>query len=438
MALGFALVILTFVAALCARLFGAMRGAVVLTLLLVVAGMSMYKFVDSGGAFLLVLSFAIPVVMAAIGLGTAAGTAMSRGENRVGLVLLAIPVVIWLWSVATNILEKQNEQKAVRFVRSHPEVIAKVGDSGRMYPTSTTTSGGGSLPTRYEYSLNDRYIIVDVAYDFWMPKFSLACITNIPPGQRNAFGDVCKQKPVEPVLAVDPQPADTSVSADKKALEEKVEAPKPQPPSQPQPVATWRMPQEDGATVNASGSANVAPGTVHVIAVYQAQGAGGNHGEGTIQIGVGTRATPVTLVLSSYEPVHWQIQADPGADIAKVVVMGYFPGRASGISQERVQRVSGYLSDYRNTNDGASRRLHSSPSTADIVEKMVGRRPDSVDGAYESNYFSVESIRVPPAKSDPSAPAWSASGLPIKAHKARRIPQNASEDSVSAPERELK
>ncbi|OHC66851.1 MAG: hypothetical protein A2045_02420 [Rhodocyclales bacterium GWA2_65_20] len=171
-------------------------------------------------------------------------------------------------------------------------------------------------------------------------------------------------------------------------------------PPRIQPTVTTPVSQTPGSSVDTGhrggGTAMLPtqPGSVHVIAVYQAMGAGGNHAEGTIRVGVGARGRPITLVLSAYEPVHWQIQPDPGAEIAKVVVMGNYPGRISGVPQDRVQRANGYLQDYKT--DGSGRRRHNPQSTVETVERLVGRRPDSVDGAYESRYFSLGSSRTPP------------------------------------------
>lgn len=142
-------------------------------------------------------------------------------------------------------------------------------------------------------------------------------------------------------------------------------------------------------------------GTVHVIAVYKARGASGSQ-EGTIRVAVGNKAQPVTLVLSAYDPVHWLIQPDPGARIAGVVVMGYTPGRVSGIPQEIVQTRGGYLTDYRSE---GSRRGSGGGVTAETVEHQVGRRPDSIVGMYESHYFSIGSRQMPPPP-PVSTPAW--------------------------------
>lgn len=168
-------------------------------------------------------------------------------------------------------------------------------------------------------------------------------------------------------------------------------------------------------TATSGGSNGLPPapeGSVHVISVYQALGAGSGNREGSIQVAVGARGAPVTLVLSSYEPVNWQILPDMGARIARIYVMGYYPGRATGIGQEIVQRANGFLRDYSSGASGRGRA--SSPNaTADIVERLTGRRPDSIDSAYESHYFSLGSSRIPPPAPARPAPEWANQGTTI-------------------------
>ncbi len=189
-----------------------------------------------------------------------------------------------------------------------------------------------------------------------------------------------------------------------------VELPKIQKPNPPPmaglPAAVANSPLPASASGNQTQT-----GSVHVIAVYKAKGASGSSEEGTIRIAVGNKAQPVTLVLSAYDPVHWIIQPDAGARIVKVIVMGNTPGRATGISQEIVQRSGGYLRDYRSGSDSSGRRSFRDSSTADTVERLVGRRPDSIDGMYETHFFSIGSRQVPPPP-PVSAPAWKSMASP--------------------------
>lgn len=188
-----------------------------------------------------------------------------------------------------------------------------------------------------------------------------------------------------------------------------IEPPKHQ-PFLPPPVAMPGAPAADSSYRSGTSSALPPPlGSVHVFSVYQARASsGGAKSEGTIRLDVGSKGRPVTLVLSSYEAVHWQIQPEPGAEIAKVVVMGYHPGRVSGVAQERVQRANGFLQDYSADSSGR-RRSHNPQATAETVERLVGRRPDSIEGSYESHYFSLGSSRTPPPMPAPPSPAWGGS-----------------------------
>ncbi len=151
--------------------------------------------------------------------------------------------------------------------------------------------------------------------------------------------------------------------------------------------------------------------SVHVVAVYKALGGSDSQREGTIRVAVGARSNPVTLVLSAYDPVHWQIEPDAGASIAGVVIMGYHPGRASGVPQHLVRRAGGFLQDYRP--DGSRRRGGHNPlETAETVERLVGRRPDSIDRAYETHYVSIGSSLVPPP-AVVAPPSWQGGNVPM-------------------------
>lgn len=185
---------LALVAAVLARLFGAVRGAVVLVLLLVVGSLVVYKFVESGGAYLLLATMAIPIILVGGGIGLAAGSALKNKKHSGAKWLVAIPVGLLILSGAKEFLANQSELSAARYVRSIPEISAQL--EGKANPFLVmTTDGPFGLPSRYEYALNKRYILLDASHMFVIPTFSLACITNVPPGQRSPFEDVCKREP---------------------------------------------------------------------------------------------------------------------------------------------------------------------------------------------------------------------------------------------------
>lgn len=71
---------------------------------------------------------------------------------------------------------------------------------------------------------------------------------------------------------------------------------------------------------------------------------------GTVTVTVAAATRPVILVLSAYEPVHWIIQAEPGADVAAVLVGGYYPQEVTGINDWHVHELGQVSVDESNTN----------------------------------------------------------------------------------------
>lgn len=57
---------------------------------------------------------------------------------------------------------------------------------------------------------------------------------------------------------------------------------------------------------------------------------GGRRG-GVVEVRVGKTAKPLLLVLSAYEPVHWALQVQAGADLRGVIASGYHAPTVSGI-----------------------------------------------------------------------------------------------------------
>lgn len=186
------LVCMVFVSAIFSRLFGALRGAFVASLLLVAGGMATYKFGDAGAVVLVLGAFTLPLLLGAIALGTAAGAAIKSKHRYVAAALLAIPVLLLSRQLIVDFVNRENEQAAVQFVSRLPQLSADLARGALIYPVSRRY-GDGPRPTHYEYVVGKRYILIDAADDFWTARFSLACITDIPPGKRQPFVDICKQ-----------------------------------------------------------------------------------------------------------------------------------------------------------------------------------------------------------------------------------------------------
>lgn len=91
---------------------------------------------------------------------------------------------------------KRETQMASRFVAEHQAVRLAVGDAQKVYLASSTTSRDGPMPVKYDFSVigsKTVYAIVTVDRSAGSARFSLACITPLSPGQREAFKDACAQ-----------------------------------------------------------------------------------------------------------------------------------------------------------------------------------------------------------------------------------------------------
>jgi hypothetical protein len=106
------------------------------------------------------------------------------------------------------------------------------------------------------------------------------------------------------------------------------------------------VPSPDGTRNNRPATAKITSGQVgnhpaaevHVVGVYQGtyppdvRGGDGTH-SGAVTINVPKGKKPVILVLSSYEPVIWRIEA-PQDTIAHVIASGYFRQTVEGLDEK--------------------------------------------------------------------------------------------------------
>jgi len=84
-------------------------------------------------------------------------------------------------------------------------------------------------------------------------------------------------------------------------------------------------------SVTATTSTNPVANEVQAVGVYQgAYTAGtassfGYHPTGAASVHVtGTPSSPATLVLTSYEPVHWYVSEDSPTELARIIMVGYY------------------------------------------------------------------------------------------------------------------
>lgn len=66
---------------------------------------------------------------------------------------------------------------------------------------------------------------------------------------------------------------------------------------------------------------------LYVLGVYE----GHTHKYGKVTVFVAPQDHPIALLLTAYESVNWQIELEPGAQLAKVFLNGYSEQRVSGL-----------------------------------------------------------------------------------------------------------
>ncbi|MEG4231202.1 hypothetical protein QUA40_03645 [Microcoleus sp. Pol11C3] len=141
---------------------------------------------------------------------------------------------------------------------------------------------------------------------------------------------------------------------------------------------------------------------LHVIGVYEANADHKNRDlsksalakpSERIEIKVERRNKPIILALSAYEPVQWNITAEPGAVIEKIIVNGYHNQTVSGVSGIPVEEHS-----YEETGDNLGDFIYKwgatpdSSNTSSLVTKLEQRNSTSLtsfQGCYRGKNFSI-------------------------------------------------
>ncbi len=128
-------------------------------------------------------------------------------------------------------------------------------------------------------------------------------------------------------------------------------------------------------------------GEVKVEGVGVYEGAGARHGlgqprsPGAVEVIVRRTTRPLALVLTSYEPVNWRITLMPGAELAAVLVSGYYESRVTGAGDARVVNMGRNYAYERNAAGYADLQRD--------VTQWVGRPMSSFQGRYKGGSFTV-------------------------------------------------
>lgn len=122
---------------------------------------------------------------------------ISAAVFAAGVAAIVITALLFLYqrqSLANDV--KRETQMASNFVAEHQAVRLAVGDAPRVNLSSSTISRDGPMPVKYDFSVSGSktvYAIVAVNRSGGVATFSLACITPLSPGKREAFKDDCAQ-----------------------------------------------------------------------------------------------------------------------------------------------------------------------------------------------------------------------------------------------------
>ena len=97
-------------------------------------------------------------------------------------------------------------------------------------------------------------------------------------------------------------------------------------------------------------------GELHIIGVYEGKYPNNirhsmnYHPSGSVKVSIEITATPIILVLCSYEPVKWEITLDKESKIKKIILGGYYDQEVTGIP-DRIpvykDEFFAYKQDYR-------------------------------------------------------------------------------------------
>jgi hypothetical protein len=150
---------------------------------------------------------------------------------------------------------------------------------------------------------------------------------------------------------------------------------------------------------------------LHVIGIYQAlrtEGPEQKNGKVDVQV---TRPGSSVLLLSAYEPTHWNVQVGPGAFVERIVLSGYY---AQSVTAPEGAKIESYAFDEETNTWLGYGHLWPSHDTFDLVDKaqsLTGLELTSFRGCYFGDSFEIDTpvdIREPHVVSDkvePTLPA---------------------------------
>ncbi|MEG4943530.1 hypothetical protein [Microcoleus sp. F4-D5] len=135
---------------------------------------------------------------------------------------------------------------------------------------------------------------------------------------------------------------------------------------------------------------------LHLIGVYEANADHKNRdlSQSAIEIKLERRNKPIILALSAYEPVQWNITAEPGAVIEKIIVNGYHNQTVSGvwgipIEEHSYEETGNYIGDFI-YKWGATAESTNTSSLVTKLEEINRTSLTSFQGCYRGKNFAIK------------------------------------------------
>jgi hypothetical protein len=120
---------------------------------------------------------------------------------------------------------------------------------------------------------------------------------------------------------------------------------------------------------------------VVAVSVYEAVALPSPGSVAPVRVLVRPTLRPVVLVLSSHQTVQWQVDLEPGADLAAVLLSGYGESTVGGAGNAQVSSIGGFYAFKR----GSPEFRH----LEDEVLRCTGRNIESFQSVYAGDSFEV-------------------------------------------------
>lgn len=152
----------------------------------------------------------------------------------------------------------------------------------------------------------------------------------------------------------------------------------------------------------------------HAVGVYSGNYHGGpspNNLPGEAVVNVNRPGKLVTLFLSAYEPVHWQVNVADGTRVEKVILGGYYAQSLSGLGSE-VEIIQAFPGGNYGQSFYAGYEIDSNQfrQTLPIIYAITGMQLSSFQGAYTApmpDGFTIDQVQDDPRlKYYPPANQW--------------------------------